>query len=322
MTLVEAEYTTDHDRILRDNLKGSIEEKLTPADISTSVTKYNNSTGKTGPEIVHVGIPIQLKENFPSYMIIGFGKAGTRALYDVLRLHPQLNGPEKEERFFTRKYGKGLTKYLSSFPSKPINGFLIEKSPDYILDSKVPSRIIAAAKQTYRDAHDLIFIVITRNPIDRAMSEYLEWSIQRKASKLPPLLPFDDMVLKDSVIQTQQPFINASCYEYHIHSWLQTFSEAQMCYVDGDAFVTNPLQQIQHLETCMGLQNFFSNKNFVYNKIRGFYCFKNGSKPQCMGGAKGRPHPPIKSEVRSQLTQYFRQCNSHISQFMGFDINY
>ena len=119
---------------------------------------------------------------FPSYMIIGFGKAGTRALYDVLRLHPQLNGPKKEERFFTKKYGKGLTKYLSSFPTKPANGFLIEKSPDYILDSKVPSRMIDSAKQVHRNANDMIFIVITHNPIDRAMSEYLQWTVIRKTA--------------------------------------------------------------------------------------------------------------------------------------------
>ena len=326
VTLAGGEHKTNgRDRILY--LKRALEVEIEAETLATNNTiKYsNNTTGikKTGPETLHVGIPNRLKEKFPSYMIIGFGKAGTRALYDVLRLHPQLNGPEKEERFFTKKYGKGLTKYLSSFPNKPANGFLIEKSPDYILDSKVPSRIMTAAIQTQRNVNDMIFIVITRNPIDRAMSEYLEWNIQRKTSKSPPLPSFDDMVLKDGVLQTQQPFINASCYEYHIDRWLKTFSGGQMCYVDGDEFVSNPLQQIQHLENCMGLETFFSDKNFVYNKSKGFYCFTNGSKPpQCMGGTKGRPHPQIKTEVRSHLTQHFQQCNIHISQFTGFDIKY
>jgi [heparan sulfate]-glucosamine 3-sulfotransferase 4 len=261
-----------------------------------------------------------LKEKFPHFMIIGFGKSGTRALYDALRLHPQLAGPQKEERFFSLKYRKGLTKYLSSFPPRPQGGYLIEKSPDYILQPKVPARITAAAELAGRKPEDLKFIVITRNPIDRAMSEYLEWNIQRRRSNFPKLPPFDEMVLKDGVLHTEQPFINASCYEYHIASWLKTFSQSQMCYMNGDAFVERPFQQVQLLESCMGLEPFFSEENFVLDKKKGFYCFKSGSDTQCMGGAKGRPHPQISDDVSTHLVEYFHRCNSHLAQHTGFEI--
>ena len=302
---------------------GSLKNQTTPHSILSSVTDKPGSV--PGPEaVLQVGLSTLLKERFPHFMIIGFGKAGTRALYDTLRLHPQLDGPKSEERFFTNKYAKGLKKYLSSFPSRPLGGFLIEKSPDYILNSNVPPRIVSAVRNMGRNVRDLMFVVVTRSPVDRAMSEYLEWQVQRKLSKSEPLPLFDDMVLRDDgLLQTQQPFINASCYEYHIRRWLRTFSEAQMCYVDGDAFVTNPLQQIHQLETCMGLHNYFSDENFVFNEKRGFYCFQTTeSDTKCMGGSKGRPHPPIATEVKSQLTRYFQQCNSQISQFTGFEINY
>ena len=290
---------------------------------TTNLELPSSSAGSKAAERSTSGLPVRLKEKFPHFMIVGFGKAGTRALYDALRLHPQLDGPEKEERFFSNKYDRGLGTYLSSFPTRPLGGFLIEKSPDYILRRQVRRRIVKAAEQVGRNIEDLIFVVVTRNPIDRAMSEYLEWRVQRKVSKSPPLPAFDEMVLNENgVLQTQQPFINASCYEYHIREWLRVFSEHQMCYVDGDAFVTSPLQQMQKLENCMGLEHFFSARNFVFNEKRGFYCFQKDADMQCMGGAKGRPHPPISTEVRTRLTEYFQQCNSHLSQYTGFDISY
>ena len=272
------------------------------------------------------GLPQWLKQKFPHYMIIGFGKAGTRALYDALRLHPQLDGPAKEERFFSTKYtkylakylsyGKSLSKYLMSFPTRPLGGFLIEKSPDYIIDPKVPSRVIEAAKLADRNVHDLTFIVITRDPIDRAMSEYLEWKIQRKIKKGPLLLPFDEMAVKESTIQTQQPFINGSCYAHHIRNWLQTFGESQICYVDGDKFVKDPLEQIHKLERCMGLEYYFTSNNFVYDNKRGFYCFQKDTL-KCLGGSKGRKHPDIAPDVRTRLSQYFQQCNEGLTHFTG-----
>ena len=299
-----------------------------PNSPAVTVTKWNNqtifsnTTSSHTPGLLQVGLPASLQDKFPHFMIIGFGKAGTRALYDALRLHPQLAGPKKEERFFSLKYGKGLTKYLSSFPPRPRGGYLMEKSPDYILGSKVPARIIAAAERTGRRLEDMKFIVITRNPIDRAMSEYLEWNVQRRKSHSSKLPPFDDMVLKDSVLQTQQPFINASCYDYHINSWLKTFSQTQMCYVDGDAFAERPFQQVKLLETCMGLEPFFREEHFVLDQKKGFYCFKSGADTQCMGGAKGRPHPQISDDVRTHLVEYFHQCNSHLAQHTGFEIVY
>ena len=291
--------------------------------VNTTTTAVVNAPQVVGPHNLQVGLPASLREKFPHFMIVGFGKAGTRALYDVLRLHPQLAGPQKEERFFSLKYGKGLSKYLSSFPTRPAGGFLIEKSPDYLLEPRVPARIMAAARLAGRRIEDLTFIVITRNPIDRAMSEYLEWKIQRRLAGSPKLPPFEEMVFKDGVLHTQQPFINASCYEYHIGSWLRTFSQRQMCYVDGDAFVRSPLQQVQLLESCLGLQPFFSDRNFVFNERRGFYCFRTATETQqCMGGGKGRPHPQIAADVRTRLVDYFQQCNSHLAQHTGFEISY
>lgn len=282
-------------------------------DMTVRVVPRNNSTVPRGRE---TKLPASLRKPFPRYMIVGFGKSGTRALYNALRMHPQLNGPGSEERFFSLMYGEGLATYLNSFPAPPAGGYLIEKSPDYIIMPAVPSRIVQAVKRVHVDTRYLKFIVMLRDPIDRAMSEYLEWDVQRRYHHKKPLLPFEKMVLRNGTLDVQQPFINASCYAYHIRNWLRTFPNDQMCYVDGDKFVTDPLTQIQSLENCMGLERYFSPQNFVFSEKRGFYCFKK-SRLQCMGGSKGRKHPEIPPDVRTKLSLYFEQCNAGLDDLIS-----
>ena len=186
----------------------------------------------------------KLIKRFPHVMIIGFGKAGTKALYEALKLHPQLSGPYKEKRFFSQHYSMGLENYLKSLPDPPRGGFNSEKSPDYIIVPAAPRRIKLAASIAGVSLQRIKFIVVLRDPIDRAMSEYLEWSIQRKLLNRPRLPPFEAMVIdSEGSVDASQPFLNASCYAYHITNWLKYFSKEQMCYVDGDVFVSDPLRR-------------------------------------------------------------------------------
>ena len=66
----------------------------------------------------------QLLRRFPKYMIIGFGKAGTKA---VLKLHPSLKGPETEQRYFSRYYSQGLSSYLVHLPDPHLVGLRSRK---------------------------------------------------------------------------------------------------------------------------------------------------------------------------------------------------
>ncbi|XP_041346761.1 heparan sulfate glucosamine 3-O-sulfotransferase 6-like, partial [Gigantopelta aegis] len=52
--------------------------------------------------------------------------------------------------------------------------YTIEKSPDYILSQDSAVRIKEAATVTGHNVTDLKFIVMLRNPVVRAVSEYIE----------------------------------------------------------------------------------------------------------------------------------------------------
>ena len=261
----------------------------------------------------------QLLRRFPKYMIIGFGKAGTKALFEALKLHPSLRGPETERRYFSRYYYKGLSSYLVHLPDPAPGGFTIEKSPDYITQPTVPRRILKTAKMMHIDSSSLKFIVVLRNPIDRAMSEYLEWNVQHKLNHESLLPSFSSMVLTATgKVNSSVAFLNTSCYAQHIRNWLQVFDKEQLCFVDGDRFISDPYEEVHALERCMGLGPFFSRDNFVLDRpTRGFYCFVVGSKEVCMGKRKGRQHPRIPQSTLSKLKTFFRPCNEQLRHLLA-----
>ncbi|KJH43375.1 hypothetical protein DICVIV_10601 [Dictyocaulus viviparus] len=62
--------------------------------------------------ILTLAAPVeQLRKKFPSAIIVGVKKAGTRALLEFLRLNPNIRAPGPEVHFFDKNYHKGLDWY-------------------------------------------------------------------------------------------------------------------------------------------------------------------------------------------------------------------
>jgi hypothetical protein len=260
-------------------------------------------------------------KRFPTVMIVGFGKAGTRALFDALKMHPDLRGPTTERRFFSDHYKKGLLHYLMSLPEPPKGGYIIEKSPDYIIDEPVPSRIISALDELGVHVGVMKFIVVLRDPVDRAMSEYLEWQASRHNSGMKELPPFDAMVLNpNGSINIKQPFLDSSRYSKYIKHWYQFFKRTQTCFVDGDRFTKDPFSEVHLLEECLNLRPHFTPEHFVYEQKRGFYCFKASTSQEnslCMGNGKGRRHPAIPKNLLAALHRHYQPFDDQLLSLTG-----
>jgi hypothetical protein len=86
---------------------------------------------------------------FPDFFVIGHQKCGTTALYEMLKLHPQIFMPEvKEPRFFVpellrpdRKLST-LDGYLSLFDAAGPEQLVGEASPQYIRSTTAASEIL------------------------------------------------------------------------------------------------------------------------------------------------------------------------------------
>ena len=109
--------------------------------------------------------------SLPNFMCIGAAKSATTTLYDILRQHPEVYIPSfKEPHFFDipENYENGIEWYKKNYfkqvkEEKCIGDF----TPSYLFEKQAPERICNALGK------DVKFIVLLRNPVDRAYSHYL-----------------------------------------------------------------------------------------------------------------------------------------------------
>ncbi|XP_017787193.1 PREDICTED: uncharacterized protein LOC108569938 [Nicrophorus vespilloides] len=75
----------------------------------------------------------------PQAIIIGVRKCGTRALLEMLNLHPRVQKAAGEVHFFDRdeNYNKGLEWYRMKMPHSYSGQVTIEKSPSYFVTPEV-----------------------------------------------------------------------------------------------------------------------------------------------------------------------------------------
>lgn len=105
------------------------------------------------------------RRRLPDFLIIGAQKSGTSSLFALLSQHPQLSlSRRKEVHYFDWHFDKPLDWYRTWFPID--NGQLTgEATPIYMFHPYVAERVKSALPTRK-------FIVILRDPVDRAFAHY------------------------------------------------------------------------------------------------------------------------------------------------------
>lgn len=104
----------------------------------------------------------------PTFLGIGVPKAGTTWICDILRTHPEVvMAGRKEMHYFDRNFDKGINWYERFFtgPQGPEVSAIGEFTTHYLFDPAVPRRIRSVPSVER-------FILIVRNPVNRAVSHY------------------------------------------------------------------------------------------------------------------------------------------------------
>lgn len=257
----------------------------------------------------------ELRKRLPNAIIIGVKKGGTRALLEILKIHPSVRACSIEVHFFDRdeNYEQGLDWYRQQMPTSLPGQITIEKSPSYFITSKVPERV-------YRMSKTVKLIVIVRDPSRRAISDYTQ-SLERK----PDNPPFEDMVMDDNgEIDESWSKLEIGHYAKHLTQWLEYFPLSQIHFVSGEELIKRPAKEIKAVERFLNIKPFITEDNFYFNESKGFPCFvgkitNSGSvsKAHCMGDNKGRKHPPIREDVLNRLRGYFRPLNEKFYSMVG-----
>ena len=166
--------------------------------------------------------------SLPNFMCLGAAKSGTTTLYDILRQHSEIYIPIfKEPHFFDipENYNNGLDWYEKNYYKKADKKIIADFTPSYFFDENAPKRIFESLGRNMK------FLVIFRNPVDRAYSHYLhskrddherekfERSLELEVSRLKK---YKDQ--SDYLSYLRHSYVHQGIYSQMLERYLKYFS--------------------------------------------------------------------------------------------------
>lgn len=164
-------------------------------------------------------------ETTPHFIIIGAQKAGTSSLYNIIDQHPNIRKALNFETHFfdnrvpARQLLRNMTEnelcdvrhhYRTFFPKTPPNTnltvLMFEKTPSYLTFPEIPAAI---AKLCFWKPK---IVVILRNPIDRAFSQY-KMNFERRRNKQTAHPSFETLVQREVSQWRERGHTSASLLE-------------------------------------------------------------------------------------------------------------
>ncbi|XP_030646278.1 heparan sulfate glucosamine 3-O-sulfotransferase 2 [Chanos chanos] len=255
-------------------------------------------------------------KKLPNALIVGVKKGGTRAVLEFIRIHPDVRAVGTEPHFFDRNYDKGLDWYRGLMPRTLDSQITMEKTPSYFVTREAPRRISSMSRDTK-------LIVVVRNPVTRAISDYTQ-----TLSKKPDIPTFEELAFKNrsqGIVDTSWNAIRIGMYILHLENWLQYFRLSQIHFVSGERLITDPAGEMGRVQDFLGLKRIITDKHFYFNRTKGFPCLKkpeSSSQPRCLGKSKGRTHVQIDQEVIEQLREFYKPFNVRFYETVGHDFRW
>ncbi len=179
----------------------------------------------------------------PNFLCIGAPKSGTTSLYNILQQHPEIGMSSfKEPHFFDNRdnWLRGVKWYSSTYFSSLKQNMIGEFTPSYLANEFAAKRI----KETLGE--NVKFIVLLRNPVDRAYSHYLhsKRDLFEKESFLGSLQLEHDRLKKfrengDDVSIAKFCYVHSGKYSLHFKEYLNFFNRKQFCIILFDDFIND-----------------------------------------------------------------------------------
>jgi len=260
------------------------------------------------PRVLTAGIRL-----LPDFLIIGAQRCGTTSLQRYLIQHPCVAPSfRKEVHFFDRNLKKGVGWYRAHFPSAPYKYYVTtilgrrfltgEASAAYLFYPHAPKKVL----QTVPRAK---LIVLLRNPVDRAYSQY-----QHEASLKYETLLFEEALEQeprrlegerekmladegyDSYSYRHHSYLSRGVYADQLAMWMKLFSREQMLILQSE--------------------DFFARPSSVFQKVLQFLdlppCELREYKPY-----NAREYSTMNAATRRRLNDYFEPHNRRLRELVG-----
>jgi hypothetical protein len=293
--------------IIQKGTSGTSHRKRT-----TGSSSYSSETRARSQTRQNVGGP--KTGSLPDFLIIGAQKSGTTSLYDgVLRPHPYFKAAAKKEihYFDTPKFKNGIEWYRSNFPPptwkngrKVITG---EASPYYMFHPHVARRVAQSVLRAK-------LIVLLRNPVDRAYSDYqhkvrqgaehlgFEEAIQAEEERLQGekerMLADEDYAGRN---YRRYSYLSRGVYVDQLMEWHRHFAGDRFLILQSEEFFERPEATAKLVLDFLDLSQQEMKLNRISNK-----------------GA----YVPIDSDTRQRLEEYFELHNQRLYEYLGRDFGW
>ncbi len=202
-------------------------------------------------------------KNKPNFLIVGAPKSGTTSLYQYLQQHKDIFMPQnKEPRFFcnypthlfefgTKQYHPDIITneddYLALFEEAKHDSICGEASSDYLACD-------GAANRIYQWNKDMKIVILLRNPIERAYSEY-QHSI---AAKFQDLSFYESLRMeKERAIKLYDPIyshVKRGHYWESVSLYLELFGTDNVKIILFEEFVNSTLRVVESVLTFLNLE--------------------------------------------------------------------
>ncbi len=255
----------------------------------------------------------------PEFVIIGAAKAGTTSLYGWLAEHPCVAGAsQKEVHFFDYNYYRGEDWYRRHFPLESERARFArehgralltgEASPSYISHDWAPQRLAKLLPQAR-------LIVMLRNPIDRAYSQF-QMSRREGEEELDSFA--DAVAVEDQRLQHERtraqrsPHYNSwpiGCWSYLMRSryaeqlerWFALLPREQFHFLTLEEIEENPQAALDGVHLFLGLPP------YRHEELRPLHT---------------AAYDAIDPATRAQLSEYFRPHNERLYELLGTDFGW
>ena len=247
----------------------------------------------------------------PDFLIIGAKRCGTTSLFSHLPEHPSIAESHHDNiGFFNDNFHLGVNWYKSFFPTIGYKK-KIEKEYGKFLAFDVTTRYMenkSTADNIKKVKPGIKIIVMLRNPIDRAYSQF-NVSVKEKTEEIN----FDEAIteemerLKVEILddnrqtllkfpKNERHYIKKSLYSMQLRPWFDIF----------------PKKNILVLST----EEFRENEEEIYTQIFNFLNIPEVKIRNKKHMEKGK-YSPMNDEVRKKLGLYFQKHNEDLFNLIG-----
>jgi len=247
----------------------------------------------------------------PDFLIIGAKRCGTTSLFSHLPEHPSIAESHHDNiGFFNDNFHLGVNWYKSFFPTIGYKK-KIEKEYGKFLAFDVTTRYMeskSTADNIKKVKPGIKIIVMLRNPIDRAYSQFnvsvkekteeisFDEAITEEMNRLKVEILDDDRQTLLEFPENNRHYIKKSLYALQLKSWFDIF----------------PKENILVLST----EEFRENEENIYRKIFEFLDIPEIQIKNKMHMEKGE-YSPMNEKTRQRLREFFKKHNMELFKLIG-----